>query len=365
MKLASLISLAIATANAINSPFEHINEYVVMDGHTVENDHVSPLPHTYLTDDDLPESFNWNNVDGKSYLTHLLNQHIPQYCGSCWAHGALSALADRIKIARGGEGDDINLSIQFVLNCGAGVAGSCYGGTHTGTYQFIKDKGYIPYDTCQPYLACSSDSQEGFCGYVDTTCNALNTCRTCGGFSESGGSCVGLDFFPNATVAEYGTISGTDDADRVKKIKMEIKARGPVAATIQAGPLRDFMGGSIFSDDSAPKFPNHIVSIVGWGKDVESNKSFWVVRNSWGYYGGEEGFFRVEMGKNILGIEMGVAWATVGSFTTANVPCTEDGATCGGEVNGKITTMRFVAQEYVDPSVMYVDDSSAFLRTKN
>jgi hypothetical protein len=46
MKLASLISLAIATANAINSPFEHINEYVVMDGHTVENDHVSPLPHT-------------------------------------------------------------------------------------------------------------------------------------------------------------------------------------------------------------------------------------------------------------------------------------------------------------------------------
>ena len=62
---------------------------------------------------------------------------------------------------------------------------------------------------------------------------------------------------------------------------MEIKARGPVAATIQAGPLRDFMGGSIFSDDSAPKFPNHIVAIVGWGKDVESNKSFWVVRNSW------------------------------------------------------------------------------------
>lgn len=48
MKLASLISLAIATANAINSPFEHINEYVVMDGHTVENDHVSLLPHTWV-----------------------------------------------------------------------------------------------------------------------------------------------------------------------------------------------------------------------------------------------------------------------------------------------------------------------------
>jgi len=39
-----------------------------------------------------------------------------------WAHGALSALADRIKIARNAVGDDINLSIQWVLNCGSGAS---------------------------------------------------------------------------------------------------------------------------------------------------------------------------------------------------------------------------------------------------
>ena len=70
-----------------------------------------------------------------------------QDCGSCWAHAALSSLADRIKIARNAQGDDINLSIQYVLNCGASIAGSCHGGTHTGTYQFIQEKGAIPYDT--------------------------------------------------------------------------------------------------------------------------------------------------------------------------------------------------------------------------
>lgn len=174
----------------------------------------------------------------------------------CWAHGALSALADRIKIARNGGGDDINLSIQWVLNCGSEVAGSCYGGTHTGVYQLIKETGYIPYDTwvsfrplaysfpfqevyqcssyafhyffgssCMPYVACSSDSEEGFCPHVDTTCNALNTCRTCNTFSENGGTCVGLDYFPNATVAEYGEILSSDAEERVIMIKKEIYTR--------------------------------------------------------------------------------------------------------------------------------------------
>ena len=224
MKIASLGFLAGSLAKA--SAVEHINEYFVPEGHTVPNSHSSPLPHTYLTAEEVPEEHDWRNVDGKCYLTHQLNQHIPQYCGSCWAHGALSALADRIKIARNGEGTDINLSIQWVLNCGANVAGSCYGGTHTGVYQMIKDTGYIPFDTCQPYLACSSDSKEGFCSHIDTTCSAVNTCRTCSTFSENGGSCVGLDYFPNATVAEYGQIGGGVDGDeRVMMIKQEIYAR--------------------------------------------------------------------------------------------------------------------------------------------
>ena len=88
------------------------------------------------------------------------------------------------------EGDDINLSIQFILNCGTDVAGSCYGGYHTGVYEFIKQTGYVPYDTCMPYMACSHDSREGFCKHVDTTCSAANTCRTCDTFAGMGGACT-------------------------------------------------------------------------------------------------------------------------------------------------------------------------------
>ena len=53
---------------------------------------------------DVPESFDWNGVDGVALTTTDLNQHIPQYCGSCWAHAAASTLGDRLKIRahRGG-----------------------------------------------------------------------------------------------------------------------------------------------------------------------------------------------------------------------------------------------------------------------
>lgn len=212
-----------------------------------------------------------------------MKQH---YCGSCWAHGAVSSLMDRIKIARKGEGQDINLSIQWVLNCGAGKAGSCHGGYHTGVYQLIQEFGYIPYETCQPYLACSSESQEGFCPQIDTSCSAVNTCRTCSGFSDKGEECVELDYFPNATVAEYGEVGDgimdlfSSQEKKVHQIKAEIYARGPVATTINANPLRDYEG-DILDDASAGTQTNHIVSITGFGKDEKTGQEYWIIRNSW------------------------------------------------------------------------------------
>lgn len=271
---------------------------------------------------DYPENFTWCNKDGKSYCTMSRNQHIPQYCGSCWAHGSMSALADRIKIARNGLGVDINLSIQHMLNCGN--AGSCHGGSIDGPYQWIHDiskKGSgISYETSNPYLACSRESTEGFCSKVDTSCKPINVARTCGSFSREGGPCTGLGFYPNATVAEYGSISGKD------AMMKEIYNRGPIACGIDAMPLLNYEGGITTEQGNEI---DHVVSVVGWGTDPQAG-FYWIVRNSWGEYWGEMGYVRVAEGA--LHLEEQCSWAVPGTFTAPEFHnqkiCHEGGDNC-------------------------------------
>jgi hypothetical protein len=64
----------------------------------------------------------------------------------------------------------------------------------------------------------------------------------------------------------------------------------------------------IWKDDSNSTIEDidHDVEIVGWGE--EDGVKFWHVRNSWGTFWGEMGFFRVERGKDALFMENGDCW---------------------------------------------------------
>jgi cathepsin X len=337
LALAAAMLVAVSNATAVKY-FNEVwtREQEIEHGLLSRDDWQTPRPQDYLEVGDLPDNWDWRNVNGTNFCTRNINQHIPQYCGSCWAQGATSALADRIKIARKAQGVEIDLSVQFILNCGD--AGSCYGGSASAVYRFVKKYGSMPFSTCQPYMACSSDSKEGLCNGADWSCSAENICRTCSTFPPQG-KCVGINRYPNASIAEYGSIQGEE------AIMKEIYARGPVAAGIDAVPILNYQGGVAKGECGGV---DHIVSIAGWGTDP-TDGPYWIVRNSWGEYWGLNGWVKVARGNNDLCLESMVSWATPQQWTEHNYPCDEGGDNCQAK-----------AGFYVDPH--FTADKRATMR---
>jgi len=82
----------------------------------------------------------------------------------------------------------------------------------------------------------------------------------------------------------------------------EVYARGPVTCGLVC-PDEFVYGykGGVFHYHGNETDVDHDVEVVGWGE--EDGVPYWKVRNSWGTYWGENGFFRVYRGKNNLRIE--------------------------------------------------------------
>ena len=76
----------------------------------------SPLPHMYISRDAVPKEYDIRNLNGISYASIDRNQHIPQYCGSCWAQGSSSALSDRLALLTNNLFPEVDLAPQVHLD---------------------------------------------------------------------------------------------------------------------------------------------------------------------------------------------------------------------------------------------------------
>ncbi|XP_040577022.1 uncharacterized protein [Lepeophtheirus salmonis] len=257
----------------------------------------SPQPKDFVPSSNLPKSWDWRNVKGVNYMSWTVNQHIPQYCGSCWAQGTLSALADRFIIANRTKYNNLALSPQVIINCKAG--GDCNGGNPDAVYDFANKIG-VPDMTCQLYEAKNNGPVKD-CSKPD-----LFVCRDCTWpppkLGEKG-NCWPKQNFKRYYVEEHGNVRGAD------AIKKEIWKRGPIGCGIHVTSEFEKYTGGIYSEFKIHPMINHELSLLGWGVSSEG-KEYWIGRNSWGTYWGEMGFFRIEMHKNNLGIESACSWAT-------------------------------------------------------
>jgi cathepsin X len=101
--------------------------------------------------EDLPAVVDWRNMNGKNYMSWSKNQHIPRYCGSCWAQGSTSAIADRFNIMTDLKvNSPVGLNAQVIVNEYAG--GSCNGGNPGSVYTYARKHGLV-HSSCEQYIA--------------------------------------------------------------------------------------------------------------------------------------------------------------------------------------------------------------------
>lgn len=263
--------------------FENIKEMTSNNLHSVIK---TKRPQDYIEDSSLPENFFWGEKDGVNYLSWTINQHIPQYCGSCWAQATAAMLADRLNIKRENN-PRVALSVQNMLNCRAG--GSCDGGVPPSILNFVYHEG-IHELGCQNYLAM--DPKNAFC-------KNIQKCQMCH-FNKSTekGECKAVENSKKWYVDEFGPLF------KDSEIKKEVMARGPVICSLKVDKYfqRHYKGGIYYEKRKWPQFINHYVNVVGWGKEKLTGTEYWVVRNSFGTYWGRNGYFFIKMKGDNMGM---------------------------------------------------------------
>lgn len=89
--------------------------------------------------------------------------------------------------------------------------------------------------------------------------------------------------------------------------------------SVDASPVdwQFYRGGEILAPADCSKGNlNHAVNIVGYGKDDESGKDYWIVRNSWNTWWGDGGYAYLERGSNMCGVATRPAYASYTNLRT-------------------------------------------------
>ena len=255
---------------------------------------------------DLPDSLDWR---AKMDIGPLYSQGA---CSGCWAYSTVQVIADSKLISTGHRPSP---SPYYLLSCDELDSG-CNTGNMATAYAWIQT---------QPRGLLSAEE-----------------------YPTTGGSCVaglseGEDSKtqkpPGVTIDGFCEIPPLRGQETIHSMLRALKQQ-PVAVGMNVKPLQLYGGGLVQMSDCPPASEdqisaiNHAAVVVGWGVDEDSQKPYWLVKNSYGQDWGENGYVRLEMA-----FHEDSNYGVCGFFSEQNYPLT-DGRDCAEGSNKKWSEKR-------------------------
>ncbi|XP_064470526.1 digestive cysteine proteinase 2-like [Ornithodoros turicata] len=208
----------------------------------------------------LPESVNWWLLGA---VTPVKDQAV---CGSCWSFGTVGHLEGALFVKTGRL---VRLAEQQLIDC-SWLDGNngCDGGEDFRAYHYIQAHGLASDEDYGSYLG-----QDGICH----------------------------DTKVNKTIA---TIKSYVNVTTVEELRKALANVGPISVSIDASHKSfSFYSNGVYYE---PKCRNdadgldHSVLAVGYG--VQNDQQYWLVKNSWSTYWGNDGYVLMSQKDNNCGV---------------------------------------------------------------
>lgn len=226
----------------------------------------------------VPDSY--SSVE-EGLVTSVKNQ---KQCGSCAAFGSIAAIEICARKA-GVSAALADYSEQQMLDCAynpqAGIDG-CRGAANHAYLDWASNRRFQP----------TYEANYGYKNKRSGTCPRLQ-----------GGSVQVTGKYFN-----YNHYGGRKNNDEELLKRLVYKHGAAVVSLRTKGTIQNYKG-DVYQGCSYPQDKNridHVVTVVGYGT-TDSGVPYWLIKNSWGNWWGEGGYFRMKRGVNMCNINYAVA----------------------------------------------------------
>ncbi|KAK6635157.1 hypothetical protein RUM44_000406 [Polyplax serrata] len=220
----------------------------------------------------LPESLDWR-LNGA--VTPVKDQSV---CGSCWSFGTTGAIEGAYFLK---HSKLVKMSQQALIDCswGAGNNG-CDGGLDYNSYEWILNHNGIPTeDEYGPYLG-----QDGYC-HLNKTTNRVK-------------------------LTGYVQVKSGKSPDA---LKVAMAVHGPISVAIDASHKSfSFYSHGVYFEPQCGNTQidlDHAVVAVGYGK--MNGEDYWLIKNSWSTYWGNDGYVLMSQRDNNCGVATQPTYVTL------------------------------------------------------